>query len=158
MGKLNKYQLSRRCDCHPEREHVAKGMCGPCYYRQHRQKTNNAQHIKWRLEHLDQLKGYIREYAYGISPQRFAEMLKSQRGKCAVCDEILILETTAGKGRSKTVHIDHDHTCCSERISCGKCVRGLLCGDCNRGLGSFHDDPIVLLKAIEYLLKISFQE
>src|ERR1019366_2554095 len=116
------------CKCHPEREHVARGLCGPCYYQRVRQKDNNAQHTKWRLEHLDQLKGYIRMYQYGISPQKFAEMLEVQHGRCLICDKVLDLSAAAG--RSDSVHIDHDHACCPDRQSCGKCVRGLLCGDC----------------------------
>jgi hypothetical protein len=39
------------------------------------------------------------------------------------------------------VHIDHDHSCCRGKKSCGTCVRGLACGDCNTGVGLFGDDP-----------------
>ncbi|MGW7594475.1 endonuclease domain-containing protein [Streptomyces asiaticus] len=54
-------------------------------------------------------------------------------------------------------HIDHDHSCCPGKRSCGKCVRGLLCGGCNNGLGRFKDDVNVLQAAIEYLRRFSEQ-
>jgi hypothetical protein len=49
--------------------------------------------------------------------------------------------------------VDHDHTCCSGEITCGKCVRGLLCVRCNTVLGLLRDDPEILRAAIAYLEK-----
>ena len=50
------------------------------------------------------------------------------------------------------LHVDHDHACCSKRkMSCGKCVRGLLCSQCNHLLGDADDDTERLLSAIDYL-------
>jgi len=152
MGKLNKYQLSRSCTCHPEREHVAKGLCGSCY-RKTRQDKASANHKRWRKKNLKYANEYIRQWMYGVTPERFNKMVEEQKGRCLICDQVMDL--TAISGRPNALHIDHDHSCCTGRKgkqSCGKCVRGLLCGDCNRGLGSFHDDPIVLLRAIEYLI------
>jgi len=70
-------------------------------------------------------------------------MLNKQRGVCAICsltpDEV---------GR---LHVDHDHSCCPGRVSCGKCVRGLACRSCNQALGLLSDDPERVTRLIRYL-------
>ena len=44
-------------------------------------------------------------------------------------------------GSGKTgLHIDHDHSCCSFRGSCGRCVRGALCSFHNTYLGYLERD------------------
>lgn len=80
--------------------------------------------------------GYMRQYLYGLSPERFAAILDAQGGRCAICRT----DTPGGKGGW---HTDHDHTT--------KEVRGLLCDRCNRGLGHLHDDPQVIRAAMAYL-------
>lgn len=83
---------------------------------------------------------------YGITPEQYSELFTVQEGRCAICGN----EESICHSRSKKVQklaVDHCH-------STGK-VRGLLCQDCNRGLGKFHDDPIRLQKAIEYLTRLS---
>ena len=47
--------------------------------------------------------------------------------------------------------VDHDHSCCSKRETCGKCVRGILCASCNKALGLLKESPIVLQAALEYI-------
>lgn len=71
--------------------------------------------------------GYWRERRYTLSKARFDEMLADQGGACAIC--------RAPFTGSRKIHVDHDHSCCPGRSSCGKCVRGLLCTRCNNGLG-----------------------
>jgi len=51
----------------------------------------------------------------------------------------------------KRLVVDHDHECCPDEKSCGKCVRGLLCNWCNRMIGMARDDPQRLRSAIAYL-------
>lgn len=76
-----------------------------------------------------------RAYKYGITPEKFLEMLAEQDGKCKICG----IEPTTQRG----LHVDHCHTT--------GVVRGLLCHGCNVALGSMRDDPEILLKAVEYL-------
>lgn len=73
---------------------------------------------------------------YGITPEYYDEMLKSQYRSCAIC------------GRhenefTRRLHVDHNH-------STGK-VRGLLCTNCNTMLGKSFDNIDILIKAVKYL-------
>jgi hypothetical protein len=74
-------------------------------------------------------------YKYGITPDKFLEMLEKQEGKCKIC----CTKPTTQRG----LHVDHCHE--------SGIVRGLLCHGCNVALGSMKDDPEILLKAVEYL-------
>ena len=75
---------------------------------------------------------------YGMTPEEYDEWFYKQGGQCAICGR-----EDAGRKGSKYFSIDHDH-------KTGK-VRGLLCRHCNVGLGSFMDDPELLVSAIQYL-------
>lgn len=79
--------------------------------------------------------------AHRLSLRQYEALLHKQHNRCAVCREVF--ETTPC--------VDHNHLCCSEGRSCGKCNRGLLCSSCNKGLGNFKDDPKILLKAVRYI-------
>ena len=79
---------------------------------------------------------------HNINQEIYDFMLAKQSGMCAICE---------GDPGQKGFHVDHDHTCCSGKGSCGKCVRSLLCNLCNAGLGNFRDSPELLNKAIFYL-------
>lgn len=81
---------------------------------------------------------YIKGWKYGISPERYAEMLAEQGDRCAICGT----DTPAGKGGW---HTDHDHA--TNR------VRGLLCHHCNLLLGHAKDDPAILRAAVDYLMR-----
>lgn len=47
--------------------------------------------------------------------------------------------------------VDHDHECCPDKKTCGKCIRGVLCSHCNRMLGCAKDNAKILKQAIKYL-------
>ena len=82
---------------------------------------------------------------YGINYEKYLEMEKEQKYRCAICG--LTLKEVPYNSRWKTPNrhfsIDHDH-------ETGK-IRGLLCGRCNSGLGYFLQNPFILFNAIKYL-------
>lgn len=54
-------------------------------------------------------------------------------------------------GTKKSLHIDHDHSCCPDDYTCGECYRGVLCRECNVVLGLIKDKVARLEALIEYL-------
>lgn len=75
---------------------------------------------------------------YNITSEQLVKMLSSP---CEVC------------GNTKNLTIDHDHSCCNHRLSCGKCVRGTLCQLCNRAIGQAKEDPKILRLLADYIDK-----
>jgi hypothetical protein len=61
---------------------------------------------------------YRIEDTHGVTQEKYAEMLRAQDGKCAICRQ-------EPKGY---LHVDHDHDT--------QAVRGLLCFRCNVQLGT----------------------
>lgn len=85
---------------------------------------------------------YVR--VYGISLDTYLDMAESQNFVCKICGK----PNFRMKGcHSGSLLVDHDH-------ETGK-VRGLLCHNCNRALGLFHDDPVALSSALEYLKSVT---
>jgi hypothetical protein len=78
--------------------------------------------------HRDQ---YLRS-KYGISLDQWRAMFDANGGACYLCGDPF---------DAKHIHVDHDHSCCPGKSSCGSCVRGLACRWCNQGIGNFRDDP-----------------
>lgn len=64
---------------------------------------------------------------YGLPAGGYAKLYEAQGGTCAICQR--------ATGRTKRLAVDHDHSCCRGKTSCGLCVRGLLCGVCNQLIG-----------------------
>lgn len=69
---------------------------------------------------------------YGITLERFEEMLKAQGGKCKICKEEM-----------NPPHVDHCHDT--------REVRGLLCPFCNTAIGGLRHSIPNLQAAIDYL-------
>jgi hypothetical protein len=88
----------------------------------------------------DRLLPTFKQSRYGISPQKYAEMLASQKGVCAICEKP---ETRILRGVVQILCIDHDH-------ETGK-VRELLCNACNAGIGLLKDNPTLMIKAAGYI-------
>jgi hypothetical protein len=101
--------------------------------------------IAWRKR--NKAKSRVRDRAYqlqtkyGLTPERYEEMLKKQNGVCAICSRP---ETyTDRSGGVGPLCVDHCH-------ASGR-VRALLCRRCNMAIGQFTDDPAVLSGALSYL-------
>lgn len=86
---------------------------------------------------------------YGVTREQYDEMHRAQGGVCACCGQPERMLNR--RGEIKMLAVDHDHSCCPGKKSCGGCVRGLLCHSCNVGLGIFGDSPELLMKAVQYL-------
>lgn len=82
---------------------------------------------------------------FNKSADWYAEQLDKQKHCCAVCNK------PKEENNGFELSVDHDHKCCPDRNSCGKCVRGLLCNRCNRALGLLGDSVEILKKMIAYL-------
>jgi hypothetical protein len=94
--------------------------------------------LEWTAKNRQRLRSYFRKRLYGITDERFEEMLTSQDDACAICRVAF-----NGTDRNRKPYVDHDH-------STGV-IRGLLCVRCNSGLGHFLDSPDSLIAAAAYL-------
>lgn len=94
---------------------------------------------------LEYIKRYNLKYTYNLSLEKYNEMIEDG---CYVCK---------GKG-DITLHVDHDHNCCSGSRSCGDCVRGILCHRCNVAVDKYEQgilrDNYPLLNEIATYLKV----
>ena len=75
---------------------------------------------------------------FNITESQYAEILKSQNGRCAICQ----IDRNAN---FKSFVVDHDH-------SNGK-VRGLLCMNCNTAIGQFRESIDNLMRAADYIAR-----
>jgi hypothetical protein len=101
----------------------------------------------WNAKNVDKCRLYARRVLckrHGIDMIEYERRLAAQNGLCAICDERCA-------EKLGTLSIDHDHSCCPGKISCGRCIRGLLCQKCNQGLGCFKDRIELLSNAADYL-------
>jgi len=71
-------------------------------------------------------------------------LIKTRGPSCQICEKPWHL--IRSRSRQPVLKVDHDHATSK--------VRGLLCHSCNVGLGAFHDNPVLLAKAIEYLFSV----
>lgn len=121
------------------------------YYRKDGTRTPNANcypcrnelRVSYANENLEQRRYSNRRATlskYGLSVEGYNELLESQNGVCAICQQP---ETFSIRGTVCELAVDHDH-------QTGK-VRGLLCQHCNTAIGKFKEDPTLIRAAIDYL-------
>jgi hypothetical protein len=129
--------------CHPEREHVAKGLCRSCHWAWYAHRPAHLQAIvdahparleamrreRRRKPTLRLLPSLSRERVlrsrYGITLVEYDAMLRAQGGRCAVCQEL---------PKMRPLHVDHRHD--------NGVIRGLLCARCNTALAAVDDDAL----------------
>jgi hypothetical protein len=128
------FHVSKQCSLCQETKPIEDfykhhGRCKKCYLSLLKEKRiPGARYAQW-------LK------PYGLTPESFDELLKSQGGVCAICGS----SDHGGAARTTRFCVDHCH-------QTGK-TRGLLCHKCNRGIGLLNDDISNLQNAILYLQK-----
>lgn len=127
----------RSATCHPERRHMAFGLCANCYERKRSRRTTGPVHRSPDRRKSADFYAWKIKKRYGLTVDAYEELLARQGGRCAICGGKQIHE--------RNMSVDHDHETNE--------VRGLLCDYCNRGLGLFRDDPERLIAAARYLLK-----
>jgi hypothetical protein len=98
----------------------------------------------WREANPEKIERNARWSCYRVD---FEALWAAQKGLCALCDKPMLRN---GRERASAC-VDHDRSCCPDRRSCGKCVRGLIHWACNLVLGYAKDDPEVLRAAALYL-------
>ncbi len=119
-------------------------------YRAKNREKSRAAHQKWYAKNreIQLAKGKARyaekwatwlKYKYGITVERYFEMLAEQGSKCAICRAT----EPGGRFKNNRFHVDHCHAT--------GVVRGLLCNACNHLLGCAKDRPEVLRAAASYL-------
>jgi len=84
---------------------------------------------------------YLLQKRFGITQERYEEMLKEQGLGCALCS------SKNPGGRWSVFAVDHCH-------DTGR-VRGLLCYGCNLALGILGDTEAGLSKALDYVRHVS---
>lgn len=110
--------------------------CKECVFNADKDPNLVKRRKEWKIRNSHRLIIAHRKYLYGLTEEKFNKMFEVQNGCCAIC----------GKHQSdfkRALSVDHCHESGS--------VRGLLCSKCNTGLGSFKDDPTLLMKAAKYL-------
>lgn len=125
----------RRADCHPDRNHHAKGYCKSCYGATE-YAADPTRIDRWAQAHPEQVRLAARKARLkrqGTTPEAFAAQIVSQGGRCWICRTPLYRPEQ-----------DHAHT---EPPT----ARGVLCHPCNVVLGMAFDDPTILRAAADYL-------
>ena len=104
----------------------------------------------WRMRNPEKVRQIGREYSYGLTPSQFDRLKRLQGNKCPLCRQEFSSKVKP--------YVDHDHSCCTEQKTCGKCIRGLLCNKCNAVLGRVEKFPMFLQDCKAYLKKHTRQK
>lgn len=73
----------------------------------------------------------VKSNRYGGSRSSIKDLYIKSGGACLICG--------SSEG-ARSLHVDHDHSCCASTPTCGECTRGLLC-DLHNRLAGFLEHP-----------------
>ena len=112
--------------------------CVTAYAREYRER-NPGQHLatvkRWQERNPHYMRDRHLRRTFGITAVQFDEIVAQQDGLCPICHTSL----------DDTGSVDHCH-------NSGE-IRGVLHRKCNSALGILKDDPVILLRAAEYLMR-----
>jgi len=131
--------------------HYAKDMCRNHYTRMQRNGSlyslneivEDGKIYKYAKKEITYRREYMLMYQYKMTKERYEEL---KALGCNIC----------GEYQERNLHVDHDHSCCNGKVTCGNCVRGVLCNRCNQTVGKYEsgdireDNPLIS-KIKEYL-------
>lgn len=129
-----------KAKCHPDRPHMARGLCGSCYnIKWLKENPDKADAIweRYKEKNKERIPKLTRAAIYKISVEDYEKLLESANNLCEICHN--------AKSGKKTLGVDHCHNT--------GIIRGILCHNCNTGLGHFKDSTELLEAAILYLRK-----
>jgi hypothetical protein len=141
---IDDVEVKRCCTCHEwlpldrynKRINCWDGLqsiCISCRSETHK-KLKEVDYTMGRKQHLKR--------KFNMTEEDYLQKYLDQGGVCAICGGPPNGVTKFYMGNNFS--IDHDH-------KTGE-VRGLVCQSCNHGLGCFKDSPVLLQKAIDYLV------
>lgn len=104
----------------------------------HRIEKKKEENAKWRSWNFDYRRDKMLQYNYGITQEKYEELLADQGGCCAICGK-----TPDEEGRNLAV--DHDH-------KTGE-IFGILCMICNKALVGNIREASAFERAADYLRK-----
>lgn len=110
-----------------------KWICRPCAVQEARERREK--------DPLASRRSYLKSH-YGLTLERYDEILEQQGGGCAIC---------GAKAGKQSLHVDHDHRCCPGKKTCGNCIRGILCYGCNTRIALLDTDTDYSLRVRAYL-------
>lgn len=105
---------------------------------------------KWRKANPETCRANRLKYHLGISVDQYDALFIAQNGLCAICKQP---ESAQQNRIPQHLAVDHDHSCCPDKKSCGRCIRGLLCSRCNLALGHLYEDISRMQAMIAYVQK-----
>ncbi len=106
--------------------------CKRYQYANRKEHSQTMQRYRDRNKSIEQNERLSRKY--DITLYEYNELLKKQKGVCAICKQ---------PPSDRRLCVDHNHNT--------GVIRGLLCVECNNGLSKFKDDSEILKTATKYL-------
>ena len=113
--------------------------CRDCYNKYHRDYRERNKKKIGTYKTKDSIKNTNLKCLYNITLEEYNRQKELHLGGCAIC-----------KQPFDNLSVDHNHKTNE--------FRGLLCKKCNTGLGAFNDSEILLINAIDYLKRTTWNK